>query len=151
MGNVAASVTIITTFDQQSRPTGLTVSAFSSVSLDPQLVSVCIGKESSSLGAIRDRGGFTVNFLAAGTGDLAMAMASKSDDKFVNVDYDPPLSEVAGPVLRSAVFSYFECEIESDIEAGDHVIFIGRVVGGEFVEEREPLIYWRRGFAGMGQ
>lgn len=147
MGNVAASVTVVTTFDAQQRPVGLTVSAFSSVSLDPPLVLVCVGKESASLDAIRQRGGYTVNFMAVGTGDLAMAMASKSIDKFDEIAYDDPETERGGPIFRDAVYSYFECSLESEIDAGDHVIFIGRVEAGEFLREQNPLVYWRRGFA----
>ena len=147
MGNVAASVTVVTTFDESARPTGLTVSAFSSVSLDPPLVLVCLGKEASSLGAIRLRGGYTVNFLAAGTGGLALTMAERSDDRFAGVAYDSPSTEVAGPILTDSIFAYFECSVESEVDAGDHVIFIGRVLTGEFLREREPLVYWRRGFA----
>ncbi len=147
MGNVAASVTVVTTFDASGKPTGLTVSAFSSVSLDPPLVLVCLGKEASSLEAIRQRGGYSVNFMAAGTGDLALAMALRSDDRFTGVAYDSPSTGVGGPILTDSIFAYFECALETEVDAGDHVIFIGRVLAGEFLREREPLVYWRRGFA----
>jgi len=147
MGNLAASVTVVTTFDGDARPTGLTVSAFSSVSLDPPLVLVCLAKDSSSLGAIRDRGGFTVNFLAAGTGDLALMMASKSDDRFLGIPYDEPATDVGGPILSESVYAYFECRLESEVDAGDHLVFLGQVEAGQFLAERDPLVYWRRGFA----
>ena len=147
MGNVAASVTVVTTFDADDQPTGLTVSAFSSVSLDPPLVLVCVGNEASSLDAIRQRGGYTVNFLVAGTADLALKMALRSDERFSGVAYDRPSTDQGGPILTDSIFAFFECAVESEIDAGDHVIFIGRVLAGEFVQEREPLVYWRRGFA----
>ena len=147
MGNVAASVTVVTTFHADGRPTGLTVSAFSSVSLDPPLVLVCLGKDSSTLEAIREHGGYTVNFLAAGTGDLALTMASRSDDRFSEVPFDEPASAFAGPILTDSVYAYFECGLVSEIDAGDHFIFIGRVHAGRFLQERDPLVYWRRGFA----
>lgn len=147
MGNVAASVTVVTTFDADDQPTGLTVSAFSSVSLDPPLVLVCVGNEASSLDAIRRRGGYTVNFLVAGTADLALKMALRSDERFFGVAYDRPSTDQGGPILTDSIFAFFECAVESEIDAGDHVIFIGRVLAGEFVREREPLVYWRRGFA----
>ncbi len=147
MGNVAASVTVVTAFDADDQPTGLTVSAFSSVSLDPPLVLVCVGSEASSLDAIRQRGGYTVNFLEAGTADLALKMALRSDERFSGVAYDRPSTDQGGPILTDSIFAFFECAVESEIDAGDHVIFIGRVLAGEFVQEREPLVYWRRGFA----
>ena len=149
MGNVAASVTVVTSVNPDGTPCGLTVSAFSSVSLDPPLVLVCIDKKSTSLDALRQRGGFTVNFMAAGTDELAMAMASKSPEKFSNVDFSEPASERGGPILTDAVYAHFECETESDIDGGDHVVLIGRVVDGQFHGERDPLVYHRRAFVGL--
>lgn len=150
MGNVAASVTVVTSYDGDE-PCGLTVSAFSSVSLDPPLVLVCIDNGSTSLPAIRERGGFTVNFMAEGTGELAMRMASKKPGKFDDVDVAQPTSDHGGPILAGATFAHFECQIESDVDGGDHAVLIGRVVAGSFEGERDPLVYWQRGFADLSK
>lgn len=146
MGNVAATVTVVTTYAEDGQPLGLTVSAFSSVSLDPPIVLVCIDKSAQSLPALLNRGGFTVNFLDAGQGDLAMGMASKSDDKFDGVDHSPPATEAAGPVLESATFAYFECRIREAIDAGDHWVLLADVLAGEHAGEGNPLVYLKRAF-----
>lgn len=145
MGNVAATVTVVTA-SHEGQHYGLTVSAFSSVSRTPPLVLVCIDKGSNSLDALRASGGFTVNFLAEGTGDAAMTFASRANDKFGQVSHRSPCHDVAGPVLADHAVAYFECSIEQEIDAGDHWVFIGRVLHGEKLDERAPLVYWRRNF-----
>ncbi len=149
MSNVAATVTVVTTLEGDGSPTGLTVSAFSSVSLDPPLVLVCIGNESNSLPALLAAGGFTVNFLSEGAGSVAMAMASKSADKFYEVPWRPAQHPNSGPVLYEDVFAYFECETTESILAGDHTILIGEVTGGAYFDDHPPLVWHRRGFADL--
>ncbi len=145
MGNVAASVTVVTAM-HEGQPYGLTVSAFSSVSRNPPLVLVCIDKGSNSLDALRSSGGFTVNFLAEGADDAAMTFASRADDKFDAVPHRGPRHAVAGPVLADHAVAYFECSTDQEIDAGDHWVFIGRVLHGEKLDDRAPLVYWRRAF-----
>lgn len=146
MGNVASSVMVVTTYTDNGEPTGLTVSAFSSVSLEPPLVLACVGIESNSLEALRSHSGFTVNFLATGTDRTAMRMAARDTDKLVGVPWHPPSDPVAGPVLSDVNFCYFECRKHLEVEAGDHWVFIGEVVAGEILDDRDPLVYHRRAF-----
>lgn len=146
MANVAASVTVVTTYTDNDEPRGLTVSAFTSVSLDPPLVLICIGSESSSIDALRSRGGFTVSFLAEGEGPAALQMALSDDDKFAGMALTPPAHPRTGPRLADVAYGYFECLVHAEIEAGDHSVFIGLVVDGEVVDDRLPLVYHRRSF-----
>jgi flavin reductase (DIM6/NTAB) family NADH-FMN oxidoreductase RutF len=148
MRNVAASVTVVTA-SHQGRHHGLTVSAFSSVSLEPPLVLVCIDKQSTSLPAIQGSGGFTVNFLAAHAGPVAMHFASKDDDKFATVAHRAPTLGAAGPWLPDHAYAYFECETAEMIDAGDHDVVIGRVRYGERINLAEPLVYWDRAFVDL--
>ena len=145
MRNVAASVTVVTA-THESKHYGLTVSAFSSVSLDPPLVLVCIDKRSSSFDAIKGAGGFTVNFLAADAEETAMHFASKNDDKFSATAHRSPSLDVAGPWLAEAAFAYFECEMIDTIDAGDHDVFVGRVHNGARINLEPPLIHWNGSF-----
>lgn len=149
MGNVAASVTIVTA-THEGRHHGLTVSAFSSVSLDPPLVLVCIDKGSHSLPAISGAGGFTVNFLSSNAGQTAMLFASKSEDKFEEISHRPAVHPTAGPWLPEHSYAYFECETTHEVDAGDHIVFIGEVKGGQRVAPDLPLVYCRRQFADLG-
>jgi flavin reductase (DIM6/NTAB) family NADH-FMN oxidoreductase RutF len=146
MGNLAASVTVVTTFGEDSEPLGLTVSAFSSVSLDPPIVLVCIDKGARCLPALLDRGGFTVNFLTEGHGEIAITMASRSADKFDGVEYEQPAHDVAGPVLTIGTFAHFQCRTRETVDAGDHWVLLADVLGGTFTENHTPLVYYHRSF-----
>ena len=147
MSNVASTVTVVTSTSESGEHSGLTVSAFSSVSLDPPLVLVCIGKESASVDALLANAGFTVNFLTRGSDAIAMRLASRSDDKFTGLEMSQPSVAGAGPVLVDSTFAYFACTTRQKIEAGDHWILVGQVDEAEVEENPDPpLVYHRRLF-----
>src|SRR3989440_8045725 len=83
-------VAIVTAHEAGDRPRGLTLSAFCAVSLDPPLVLVCVDKGSNTLPALRESGGFTVNFLAGGREHLAVLYASKAEEKFDDIAWRRP-------------------------------------------------------------
>jgi len=144
VGTFPAGVTIVTASDG-SGPRGLTVSSFASVSLDPPLVLICVDHASDTLPAIQASGRFTVNVLTAGNGDLALAFARKKVDKFAGLTLWPePFG--CGPILGDVACAYFACAVTRTIEAGDHVLFIASVEGGEVWPDRVPMVYWRRTF-----
>lgn len=146
MSNSAAGVTVVTsTYDGVDH--GLTVSAFTSVSLDPPLVLVCIDYRSQSIEPIRAAGGFTVNMLREGAGEVAMTFASKDEDKFDDVTVIRPTFQSAGPGIPEQSYALLECRTVESVAAGDHMIFIGHVEHAVRVDPGAPLIYWRRGFA----
>ncbi len=146
MSNFAASVTVVTS-THQGRDHGLTVSAFTSVSLDPPLVLVCIDRRANSRDAIRAAGGFTVNLLRDGTGDAAMKFAAKDDDKFSGFAVRSPEFELAGPLLPEQSYATLECRTVESVDGGDHLIVIGAVEVARRIDPAAPLVYWRRGFA----
>lgn len=146
MSNFAAGVTVVTsTHDGVDH--GLTVSAFTSVSLDPPLVLVCIDFRSHSMEPIRAAGGFTVNILREGAGEVAMKFASKDEDKFDDVAVIRPTLESAGPGIPEHSYALLECRTVESVAAGDHMIFIGHVEHAVRVGPCSPLVYWQRGFA----
>lgn len=150
MSNVASTVTVVTTTDRNGAYTGLTVSAFSSVSLEPPLVLVCIGKDSQCLDQLLSNGGFTVNFMSSGTDEIAMQLASRSDDRFAGLELFQPNVKGAGPVLVDSTFGFFACTTRQEIDAGDHWIIIGHVEEGEVQDDPDaPLIYLRRSFVDL--
>jgi flavin reductase (DIM6/NTAB) family NADH-FMN oxidoreductase RutF len=144
-----AGVVIVTAQDTDGTPVGLTVSAFCSVSADPTLVLVCIDKGSNTLPAIKHSRAFTVNILAAGREDLALQFASKSGDKFAGVAWEEPQLDIGGPILRNDAASYLVCNVDQEIEAGDHWVFIGEAVEAGVQEGHPPLLYHNRGFASL--
>ena len=89
---------------------------------------------------------FVINFLREGAEDLATLFASKSDDKFRDVPWQPSPDADGSPILRDVSVAYAACRVTESREAGDHWIFIGSVEAGE-VLGGTPLMYYRRTYA----
>jgi len=140
MGSLPAGVTIVTSRDAEGHPKGLTVSACSSVSLEPPLLLVCVDRRSSSLQAIKATGVFAVNILRAGQQDLAARFASRREDRFTDVSCLSGRLDL--PVLEGTV-GHAECELFAVVDAGDHAIVIGLIVDGDACDA-VPLLYFRR-------
>ncbi len=146
MSSVAQTVKVVTAATDDG-PAGLTVSAFTSVSVEPPIVLVCIDKVVSTLDAMLASDGYTVSFLPEGTDNVAMVFASHGVDRFGAVAWHDPPAGVGGPVLDVA-FGYFECRTIHRLDMGDHwVIFAEVVGGGRHDDEANPLVYLKRGFA----
>jgi len=124
MGCFLTGVTIITSTGR-SGPTGMTANSFTSVSLDPCQVLVCIKAKSATGASIRESGRFAVNLLAAGQSDLAWHFAKPADDRFAGIDY--ALDENGLP-LMSGSLAHMICAVNHIHKSGDHDIFIGNVL-----------------------
>ena len=146
MASFPSGVVVLTAFGEDSRPRGLTVSAFCAVSLAPPLALACIDKTSNTLPAVQHTGGFTVNILAAGREALARHMASKATDKFEDITWVRPGSPIGGPVLEADAAAFAVCTLRDTIEAGDHWVLIGLVTEGAVREGVAPLVFSRRGY-----
>ena len=148
MAQVAATVTVVTARGDDG-PVGLTVSAFQSVSVDPPIVLVCLGKWVGTLDVFLEGEGFTVNFLPAGSEDTAMLFATKGTDRFGSGEWSMP-DAPAGPVLDVAI-GHFACRTVQKLEMGDHWVLFGEVAdGGVTAEGVDPLVWHRRGFVALG-
>lgn len=143
MGSFAAGVTVVTVC-HDGQLVGTTVSAFSSVSMDPPLVMVCLKRDSRTLAALGQAGSFCVNILASDQGDLAWRFAkSGADDRFALTAVE---AGVCGhPLLAGAVASV-ECDLHAAHDGGDHEILVGRVVRVVVDEAKAPLVYVRGAF-----
>jgi flavin reductase (DIM6/NTAB) family NADH-FMN oxidoreductase RutF len=141
-----AGVTVVTAFDADGSPRGLTLIAFCGVSLDPPLVLVCIDRGSNTLPAIRRSGGFTVNFVSASSHHVARLMATKSPDKFERIPWVAPEAPEGGPILNEDSAAHLVCRTRQEWAAGDHWVFIGEVLAGSSEDDRQPLVYHRREF-----
>ncbi len=138
-GSFATGVTVVTAQDQDGNPIGFTANSFTSVSLDPPLLLVCIAKSSSNLQSFSDAGHFAVNILSEAQKDVSARFASRVKDRFAETHWR---AGTAGcPLIEDAV-AWFECATDNLVDAGDHLILIGRVV--EFGNsDRRPLVYFR--------
>ncbi len=139
LGHFATGVTIVTTCDADVRPSGLTVSAFASLSLDPPLVLVCIDHKSQTYPALRESGRFAINVLALGQEALSRRFASTQAGKFDGLAYR--ISDLQLPLLGAAL-AHIECVTVSAHVEGDHTIFVGRVERTG-INDGEPLLYFR--------
>jgi flavin reductase (DIM6/NTAB) family NADH-FMN oxidoreductase RutF len=149
MGSYPTGVTIVTTLDQDNNPVGLTVNSFSSVSIDPLLVSWCIDKGSAGYEVFKNTDRFAVNILAGDQKDACWVFSSRKEkDRFSKVDWE--LSANALPIIKG-VFSTLECKKVQEIVAGDHLMLIGEVIDLQ-KNDVDPMLYYRRnvGFIPLG-
>ena len=147
LGHFAAGVTIITTSDPEGRPTGLTATAFTSVSLEPPLILVCVSHKSQSYPALLDRGHFAVNFLRHEQQDVSRRFATQRLDKFDGVPYR--MSALKLPILTEAL-AHVECVTVNQHVEGDHTILVGRVEACDTAAAGEPLLYFRGQYSRIG-
>lgn len=140
LGSWATGVTIVTARAGEHIH-GMTVSAFTEVSLDPPLVLVCADKSSNTHPVIAEGGVFAVNILARDQEALSNKFASKKDEdkRFEGLDYES--GKTGAPLIAGAVAS-LDCRVDTAHDAGDHVIYVGRVEDCR-VSDREPLLYCR--------
>lgn len=140
MGGFASGVTVITTHGTDG-PVGFTCQSFFSVSIDPPLITFSIARTSRSLAAVRAHGRLVVNFLSAEQQHLSGQFARSGTDKWRGVAWSPSPSNGAPTI--DGVTGWVAGEIEREVEAGDHLIFLVRVSGISTDPSRAPLLFYR--------
>ncbi len=124
LGMFATGVTIVTTRTPSGELVGLTVNSFNSVSLEPPLVLWSLSQRSMSAPFFQGASHYAVNVLAAGQRELALRFAAPVGDRWSGLEWRAGATGV--PLIDGAV-AHFECFNQSRHDAGDHIIFIGRV------------------------
>ncbi|MEM9570475.1 MAG: flavin reductase family protein [Pseudomonadota bacterium] len=137
-GRFATGVTIVTTMSE-TVPIGVTANSFTSVSLDPPLILVCLGKALGCVDAFSDTEHFAVNVLKSAQRDTSVRFATKGIDRFDGTDWN--VSETNTPLLDDAL-ARIECLKHSQMDYGDHTIFIGQVLSCTYDPTDEPLLYF---------
>ncbi len=145
-GRFATGVTVATVLDDQGAPHGLTVSSFTSVSLDPPLVLICVGHAATVIDAFRAAKHFGINVLSAEQRDLSDRFARKGFDRFDGLPWERGVQGV--PLLPGAL-AQIECATHQRFVSGDHDIFVGRMVGAR-VPGGDPLLYFAGGYRAIG-
>lgn len=146
LGRFATGVAIVTAPDSDGNPAGMTVNTLTSVSLEPPLVSVCVERSADMHGVMERASTFVVNILESGQELLSRRFAVKHPDRFEGVGF----RQDEGLILLEGVLAHITCETWSRLEAGDHTIFVGRVIGGN-THNGQPLLYYRGGYAGLSR
>ena len=143
MANVAAAVTVVTTADEHGAH-ATTVSAFTSLSLDPPMVMFALDRSSELLARLEEVGRCGVNILNAGQSNVAMACAKRGPDKLANIKWElhDGLPRITGAL------GWLRCDIEHLYPGGDHHIVCAHVRDVELAgDDGAPCIYFRRNFA----
>ncbi len=141
LAKFCTGVTIVTTKNQEGMH-GLTVNAFTSVSLDPPLILVCIQKNGLSHSSLCECETFVVNILSIEQKKLSDRFANPamdSEDRFRDLSFR--VSENGDPILADNL-GHLECRVVNQFEGGDHTIFIGQVENGDFSEGKQPLLFY---------
>ena len=141
LGVFATGVTVITTQGVE-HPFGMTANAFSSVSLDPPLVLVCVISGTTGAESIERNGVFAVNVLGADHEPISRYFSTKDrprgPDAFKEIPHK--LGATGAPLLDGAA-GYLDCRVHAAHEAGDHIIFIGEVMALGYETDVEPLLF----------
>lgn len=139
LGNFTSGVTVVTTKDANDKLHGLTVSAFSSVSMNPPLILICIQKSTPSHYAFAESKAFVVNILSDSQKEISNQFAFKHEDKFSGIDYKIGILNI--PVLENCLVN-LECSVKHSYDGGDHTIFVGQIENA-IINEGNPLVYWK--------
>lgn len=150
-GTFATGITVVTVGG--ARPHGMTANSFTTVSLDPALVLVCVGHDAIMHEALAENGRFGVSILASGQEEIARHFADNrrplGSSQF---DFVPWVSgpDSGAPLIDGAV-AHYECELWRGYDGGDHTIFVGRLLSVRRCNEEDVLIYLRGRFRQLEQ
>ena len=140
LGCFATGVTVVTTMTAEGEPVGLTANSFTSVSLDPPLLLVCIAKSSSSLKTLESAERFAVNVLHIGQQPVSNLFAKPGQDRFAETPWQQ--GQHGSPLLTGALAN-FECARFDMHDGGDHIILVGKVERAKYEPRRDPLLYFK--------
>lgn len=139
-GTFMTGVTVVTSYDGNGAPLGFTANSFSSVSLNPPLVLVCLANSSQNYDALVSSSGFAVNVLAETQIEISNTFARTVEDRFACVEWQK--GPLGSPILGGTC-AWFDCQMHKVVEAGDHVILIGQVEA--FDSNSAPGLGYARG------
>jgi flavin reductase (DIM6/NTAB) family NADH-FMN oxidoreductase RutF len=140
LGCFATGVTVVTCLNAKGDPAGLTVNSFTSVSLDPPLLLVCIAKPAASAAALTSASHFAVNVLQTGQQPASIRFSTRDEDRFRATPWS--CGEAGAPILKDSL-GVFECERFAVYDGGDHHILVGRVIKASFDASLDPLLSFR--------
>jgi flavin reductase (DIM6/NTAB) family NADH-FMN oxidoreductase RutF len=150
MAQWASGVTIATT-RQAEAPVGMTVSSFTSVSLQPAQILICVNQRANTHAAIIESGYFAVNLLAAEQQEWGMRFAGllpAVGDRFSGIAWT--IAQTGAPILPG-VLGWLDCRLNHLYSGGDHTIFVGAVTACELCDEKSPLLYHHRSWRHLAE
>lgn len=142
LGHFATGVTVVTTLDRENRLCGFTASSFTSVSLDPPLVLICVSYATRAYRNLLGQRAFTIHILKGDQGQVARAFASPGGDRSEACSWRA--SETGLPLL-SRFHAAMECTLFREFEGGDHAIVVAQVERLYIDNEGDRPLMWYRG------
>ncbi|MEU0213039.1 flavin reductase family protein [Streptomyces canus] len=146
LGRFTTGVTVVTTGGDT--PHGMTANSFTSVSLSPPLVLICVLRETTMHEAVLDRKSFAVSVLSARQQELARYFADRRRPRgiqqFAPVDWTP--GRFTGSPVVAGALAWLECSLMATHDGGDHSIFVGKVLDMGFREEDDALLFFSGAF-----
>lgn len=145
-GHFASGVTVITAH-YENTDYGITLSAMTSLSLDPPMLLICVNRTLPSHDAIKGSGLFIAHVLARHQEQVARQFAQPAPDKFHGIPTRP--SSLGPPIIRNTL-AHFACRVAHTIAGGTHTIFLSDVIEAETAPGLEPLLYYQGAFGRLG-
>ncbi|MCY4217662.1 MAG: flavin reductase family protein [Gammaproteobacteria bacterium] len=145
-GSFLTGITVVTTRQTDGTPRGFTANSFTSVSLNPPMLLVCMDKQAESLDIFLESPGFSISILAENQIDISVLFASKQPDKFEITQWS---NSPGGYPIIDGVCAWFDCERSDQVDAGDHVVLFGRILDFDY-NSKFGLGYVRGGYMTPG-
>ncbi len=146
-GRFPTGVTVASVTDPSGTPHGLTVSSFTSVSLEPPLILICLGHRVTMIENFRAARHFGINILSETQRHLAERFARKGEDRFQGVSWHPG---AFGIPLLDGVLAAIECQVHQRFVSGDHDILVGQMMRAD-VAEGSPLVHFASRYRCLAQ
>lgn len=146
LGSFPTGVTVVSCLDKDNNPLGFTANSFTSVSLDPQLISICIDKESFNIDTFSITEHFAVSILSESQQSISTTFATPNEERFKDIDWRS--EDTGSPIISNAV-AWFDCKTEQVVDAGDHLILIGKIISFDS-SPKTPLMYLRGNYVNLG-
>jgi flavin reductase (DIM6/NTAB) family NADH-FMN oxidoreductase RutF len=143
MAHWVSGVTVVTTL-HDGKPVGITASSFSSVSLEPPRILVCVAKRLFTHRVIERSQVFAVNILSSEQQEWGMRFAGQVPelaDRFEGIEH---FAAQTGSPLLPGVLGWLDCWVSAAYDGGDHTIFVGDVLAAGTAEKGEPILYFNR-------
>ncbi|MFN3652821.1 MAG: flavin reductase family protein [Armatimonadota bacterium] len=141
----ASGITVVTVRDEDGHVHGMTASSFTSVSLQPPLVLLCINRGSRTHHLLAERRAFGVHLLSEGMEELSNRCAGLRGEPAHRLDDLPHQSTPTGAPILEGALAWMDCTLWAQYDGGDHTIYIGEIQAGG-TREGAPLLWYNRGY-----
>ena len=131
LGAVVYGLAVVGSVSADGEPNGMTANWMSQVSFDPRLFAVAIQDDAHTRANIDATGVFTISVLPEGSKDLSLKFTAKSTSGEGRLEDEPVTTHATGAPVLEASTAWIECRVVNQIHPGDHIIYVGEVIGGD--------------------